>query len=417
MPTEHGPALPDPDEFDRQLRNITSGKAEPAKFTELSAAERARQAERARLAERAARPSARSRLSWRGVRKAKKLRKPVPEPGRAANGLARAGHTTRWQRVPTGSARPGQQSPGQRKRFLDHSGVRTTGVLAAFVLLLYGLHLLGFGPPWPSLRGSGGPAHQRATKQARQGRSAKPAFTAADPFAGSPAEQFANGATGIVLPAAHAVGGYSATQVSFAYNTAKRLLVAANLDRQTLAGGYPAAFARLLAPAQRGYFRQSLGRTGVGKNGLVKSTRGWVASFAPASTAFVGTVVKVRGYMIATPAMDSGRRVLRVHVDYLFVYPVQRPGLPVTRMRIVVQTIANADFAPWSDPAGPLQAWWFPISGGGASGVSCDVRDGFIHPAFPGSPPGKVRPTGKAVNPYRLNPPPSRAACRPTTGT
>jgi hypothetical protein len=86
-------------------------------------------------------------------------------------------------------------------------------------------------------------------------------------------------------------------------------------------------------------------------------------------------------------------------------------------MRIVVQTLGNVDFAPWTSPGGPLQAWWFPGSGGGAAGARCDAQDGFIHPDFPGSPPGKVRPSGAPVDPYTLNPPPSKVACRAVTRT
>src|SRR5215472_6115009 len=113
MPNQRGPAIPDPDEFDRQLRNIASGKAEPPKFTELSAAERARQAERAKQGERAARPATPPRMTWRSARKAKKLRRPVQEPERA-NGSARARRTSRQQRTPADSGRLRQQPPGQQ---------------------------------------------------------------------------------------------------------------------------------------------------------------------------------------------------------------------------------------------------------------------------------------------------------------
>jgi len=52
----------------------------------------------------------------------------------------------------------------------------------------------------------------------------------------------------------------------------------------------------------------------------------WVTSFAPGTTAFVGTIVKVYGVMRALPAVDGGRHVLRINFNYLFVYPVERPG-------------------------------------------------------------------------------------------
>lgn len=137
--------------------------------------------------------------------------------------------------------------------------------------------------------------------------------------------------------------------------------------------------ARLLAPQLRTYCLRRLSRRGLDKHGYMKSTRGWVTSFA-AGTELVGRVIKVSGAMRAIPAVDNGRRVLRIHFNFLFVYPVQRPDQPVTRMRIVVRTEGNADFAQWDDPAGPLQVWWFPGPGSGAAGSRCDVHDGFVHP-------------------------------------
>jgi len=72
MPVEFSSAMPDPDDFDAQLRNLTSGQAEPAKFTELSAAERARRA--------LGPPPPPTKLNWRKARKARQLRRPPKDP-------------------------------------------------------------------------------------------------------------------------------------------------------------------------------------------------------------------------------------------------------------------------------------------------------------------------------------------------
>lgn len=291
-------------------------------------------------------------------------------------------------------------------------------MLAAFVLLLYGLHLLGFGPPWPSFGGAGGSASPSASPSSkpRPGSSAStPAFSASAPFVGSPAEWFADGSDGIVPPIAHPLEGYTAAQVSFAYGMTKRLLVAANLDFPTLLGGAPLAFSRLLTPRQRSYFAQNLTRTGVAPNGGARSTRAWVTSFSPGSLVFVGNVIKVRGSMTAVTANDGGRPVLRIHTDYMFVYPVQRAAQPATRTLIVIQATANADFARWTSPGGPSQAWWFPVSRGVTTGARCDASDGFVDPSFASSAPGQGRPTGAPADPYRLSPATAQVACRTIT--
>jgi hypothetical protein len=124
--------MPDPDDFDQQLRDLTSGQAEPAKFTELSAAERIR---------RLPPPPAPPRRNWRNGRKARQLRRPAGETGRKQAGNRRA-----WS--PKGFSQAGQpqrNSASQRRRRLM-TIAKTVGILVAFAALLYGLHLLGMGP-------------------------------------------------------------------------------------------------------------------------------------------------------------------------------------------------------------------------------------------------------------------------------
>ena len=238
------------------------------------------------------------------------------------------------------------------------------------------------------------------------------AFPVTDPFAGSPAEHFADGAAGIVPPAPHAVGRYPAAQVARAYAAVRAMLIAAHLNRRTLLGGTPAAFARLLTSQQRHFFDRHL------DNHSGSSTRYWVTSFAPGSAQLAGSVVKVHGSMKAVTAVDAGNRpVLRVKADYLFVYPVQRPGAPATRMRIVVRDVEWVDFAHWDRLGGPLEPWWTP-QGGATDGSRCDVNDGYVHPEFRYGAPDHVRPSGRPVDPYNQSVPPTQQkGCHATTGT
>lgn len=247
--------------------------------------------------------------------------------------------------------------------------------------------------------------------------SSLPSPTVAAPFRGTPAQSYADGAAGIVIPAAQPVGSYSAAQVAIAYQTTKQLLVAANLNQPTLAGGSPEAFASLLIPTQRTFFLTNLDKTGVSSPGEVTSTRGWVTSFA-AGTRLAGKVIKVDGTMSAAIGSDRGSPLLLIHANYLFVYPVTWRGQPSTLTRIVDHEIIEIEFGTYTDPGGVLQPWWVPV-GGGAAGAQCGVTDGFVHPVFPGRSPGKVAPKGKVLNPYDPNTAPSGGpgTCQPTTGT
>jgi hypothetical protein len=383
--SDQGPRVPSPDEFDRLLRDLANGKAGPPRFTEPSAAERALEA--ARLAG-------------------------------ANHGDEDAGGGDLDSSGPGGPGGPGQRASGARTRATVRA-VLAAGVLALVAFALFSLRLgpqLTSDVPEPTPGAPAGAAAGTTTSPTAVPGQQAPAFTLADPFAGTPADAYLPGSAGIAIPAARPVGGYSRGQVAAAYEQTRRLLIAANLDRATLRGGIPQAFSRLLAPAERSSFLRGLGRKGVWPDGTPRSTRTWVTSFAPGSTEFVGTVVKVHGILSATTASDTGRRVLRIHFNVLFVYPVQQPGQPDSRLRIVSHVIGNADFAPWGAASGPLQAWWRP-GGGGTAGAQCGTSDGFVHPAFPGSEPAAVLPSGTPVDPYDLNVSVAPGGCQAASGT
>jgi hypothetical protein len=131
---EHLAGVPSPDDFDRQLRDLTSGAAGSARYREASAGERAR---------RAARPGGRLRVSWRNARRARNLRKPV-----TAGDGRRASSGRFWQRAGLRRGRPSAVRPpaagSPRRRLL--SLAKGAGILFGFVALLFLMHMLGLGP-------------------------------------------------------------------------------------------------------------------------------------------------------------------------------------------------------------------------------------------------------------------------------
>lgn len=130
MPIEPTPAASSSDDFDRQLRDITSGTAGAARFRELSAAERARLAGGGPKLPKALR----KRLT------ARKPRKPASGPPRNRTTSARSG-----RRLRVVGGRSHQPAAGTRHQRLV-AVARAAGILVAFVALLVVLHLLGFGP-------------------------------------------------------------------------------------------------------------------------------------------------------------------------------------------------------------------------------------------------------------------------------
>jgi hypothetical protein len=382
----------DPDEIDPLFRELEEELARPARFVEPSAAERARKPT----------PKPTPKMGRRNARKARKLRESVPEPRSGQRAASR-----RSQAAGSERARPPAAGQGGGRSLLTAAIVVVCVAGAVFGIL--------------KLRTSGSsdqkPVTNGATPSGQHVASSMPTPTLADPFAGTPAASYADGALGIAIPVARPVGTYSAAQVAAAYRKTQKMLIAAHLDETTLRGGSPGAFAGMLIPQQRTQFISLLDRIGLTASGSQRSSRTWVTSFAPGIAQLVGKAIKVHGAMYATTGRNGSFHVLRVHADYLFVYAVERPGQPATLMRIVVRDVVDVDFAAYTLPGGPLEPWWRP-EGGRVSGARCDVNDGFVHPQFPNGPPDKVRPTGTPIDPYNQSTSVAKAGnCEATTGT
>jgi hypothetical protein len=244
----------------------------------------------------------------------------------------------------------------------------------------------------------------------------------ADPFTGTPADHWADGAAGIVPPAAEPIGPYSKAQVQYADQTTRALLIAANLDKQTLLGGTPTAFADLLTTPQKAWFMAGLDKKGVDKQGDDLSTRVWVMSLFPGSSQLIGSVIKVHGSMYAKAIRHSdGTYELDVFVDYLFVYPIEPPHQPDQWMRVVSEVGWTVAFGNWAGASSTFAPWLADNGADSAlSGVDCGTSDGYSHPDYPvstvpGAQPSNT-PTGTPVDPYVAGKG-KTGSCEVSTGT
>lgn len=228
--------------------------------------------------------------------------------------------------------------------------------------------------------------------------------TVKEPFRGSPAVRWGNGAAGIELPPAKATGWMSKKQVEAALKKSREFLVAANLDPAVLRGDRPDAALKLIDPTQRD---------------LRTQLEGWLAKptdknnpttvfsrFTPVEVKPAGTVVKVRGRMSAAPGKGKRAGTVEVTADYTFVYPVLKagPGADEVARTIVRRemTFVFYDPARYQVSSGKVVIGYWNSDIGNSS---CELDgDGFLHPEFESdlrnAPAPSAGATGPAVDPY-----------------
>ncbi|MFF4556503.1 hypothetical protein [Streptomyces sp. NPDC001422] len=214
------------------------------------------------------------------------------------------------------------------------------------------------------------------------------------PFAGSPAERWADGAAGIVLPKATPVGSLTEEQVATALDNTKKLLVGANLAPATLRGERPAAAIAVLDPLQPGMVDD------VNRRLRTPDRRhdpvGLFSRFDPDEARLVGKVVKTRGRTTFTTGKNGS---VAIHADYTFVYPVTpADGNSTEVTRTIVRRVLDVGL---SDPRKVrVTPGKVLIVKYGAEYSTCDVHDGFLHPHFGSAHSAGPTPTGPAVDPY-----------------
>jgi len=217
-----------------------------------------------------------------------------------------------------------------------------------------------------------------------------------DPFAGSPAKQWADGESGIVVPKAKAVSGQSAAKVGQALDLTKKLLVESNLAPGTLRGERPAAALALLDPKQGDVLKRL--NTGLSKPDKDHDPLSMFSRFDPAEVRLVGDVIKLRGRMTFKAGEHAS---VAVHADYTFVYPVVRTDGTTEVTRTIVRRVLDVELpdpAKYQVTPGRLNVLRYDESAGN---TTCDVHDGFLHPEFPTTAePSGPAPTGPTRDPY-----------------
>ncbi|MFE5976336.1 hypothetical protein ACFQ64_29725 [Streptomyces sp. NPDC056460] len=270
------------------------------------------------------------------------------------------------------------------------------GLVAAVALLVVAFD------PWDVIGTSGGgtasgPPLAQESGRPTEAPPVEPAqrATLAEPFRGSPAVRWADGAAGITVPAARATGWMSKAQVEKALRQTRDFLVATSLDPAVLRGERPAEAVAVINPHQKDvkdYLAAAFDTPTEENDPLLLFSR-FDASYARPA----GDVVKTRGRMTFR---EGDRGALQVTTDVTYVYPV----VPAAGGDEVVRTIARREVVvSWDDPSKvitepgtlSLVSYKVDMTNGG-----CDDNTGYFTPEFGRSGADGGPADSDTVDPY-----------------
>ncbi|MFF1481216.1 hypothetical protein ACFVYD_27310 [Streptomyces sp. NPDC058301] len=220
--------------------------------------------------------------------------------------------------------------------------------------------------------------------------------TIKEPFRGSPALQWGNGAAGVYVPAAQATGWMSREQVAQALARTQEFLTASNLDPGVLRGDRPGKAIALINPHQQdvqGYLAAAFRTPSRENDPLLLFSR-----FAPTKARLVGDVVKTRGRITYR---EGKRGAVEVTADVTYVYPVVRAAAGSEE---VARTIVRRELVmSWDDPAKVItETGTFSLISYKADTANggCGNSTGYFLPEFRAERDAAGGGDGHAVDPY-----------------
>ncbi|OKI02621.1 hypothetical protein A6A06_16575 [Streptomyces sp. CB02923] len=295
--------------------------------------------------------------------------------------------------------------PGQPEGWRAYSPARPRRRAGWYVMGLAAVALLAvalFPQQLVGWLGGGGAPLAAESESPRQAPGAEPALgpTLAEPFRGSPAARWADGAAGIGVPQARATGWMDTAQVEQVLQRSREFLVAAGLDDRVLRGERPTKAIALLNPHQKDvqeYLRSALSSAAPAPE---SDPLRLFSRFRPEQARLVGDVVKTRGRL----TYREGRRgAVEVTADVTFVYPVTPAAGEAGPNAEVIRTIVRRKVVmSWDDPAKvitepgtvSLVSYALDMTNGG-----CSAPTGYFVPPF-GTAGEQPAGTARQVDPY-----------------
>ncbi|WP_436495149.1 hypothetical protein [Actinokineospora sp. HUAS TT18] len=177
-----------------------------------------------------------------------------------------------------------------------------------------------------------------------------------EPFAATPAKDWADGEAGVVIPPVEAIGAHPAAEVTDAYQRARAVVLAAMLDPAVILGVDTEPYVQLFAEGDRADLRAAIADPARVDRFLVR--------FAPGTT-LMPQAPKVRGRMWAESA---GAGKLLVRTRFVVAYPLLTDdGARVEVARIDTDLTVVGPGRPAAD-----RGVWLSRTEGSRSSTECD---------------------------------------------
>jgi hypothetical protein len=220
--------------------------------------------------------------------------------------------------------------------------------------------------------------------------------TLSQPFRGSPAARWKDGAAGISVPEARATGWMTKGQVARTLDRSLDFLAAASLDPDVLRGERPQKAIALINPHQRDvqdYLSTAFSEPSQENDPLLLFSR-----FARTKVRLVGDVVKTQGRITFR---EGERGAVEVTSDVTYVYPVVHAAAgsdEVARTIVRRETVMS-----WDDPAkvitepGTLSLTSYKVN---ATNGGCGNFTAYFTPGFTADRPPAGSADGPEVDPY-----------------
>ncbi|KOX19658.1 hypothetical protein [Nocardiopsis sp. NRRL B-16309] len=226
-----------------------------------------------------------------------------------------------------------------------------------------------------------------------------------DPFSGSPAADYG---VGFDTPEAAAEGDFTAEQVEWAQDRTQLFLETVYLDTDAVFDEDNSEFTGLLTGQSLEWYMDNLGH-----EDPELDSRHLPFNLTPGTAELIGDEIRVDGRMWAEQAQDPyGQDYLAVRTEYVVVYPIARPGAPVST-RLVVTHLGEVSFHDRGD--GTLEAW--PNWNRGVAPAHCLPDQFTFTPSFPDERPEGEQPRGRTQDAYDLEDTREWQGCASVEGT